>query len=118
MPIAVIPPSANIRVCTTKTTLVASTAVHGPTSTAATAPPIKWPLVPAPTGKLSIWAAKTKAATRPAIGAVRSSSSRRAPRSETPMAATATTPVAMEVGASKNPSGTCMAAPGQVARWG
>ena len=66
-------------------------AVHGPTRTAASAPPSRWPLVPAPTGKFSIWAAKTKVATSPASGAVRSSSSRRAPRraSPTPTAATA-----------------------------
>ena len=39
--------------------------------------------MPAPTGKFIIWPAKTKVATRPAIGAVRSSSSRRAPRRAT-----------------------------------
>ena len=55
---------------------------QGPTSTAARAPPRRWPLVPAPTGKLSICVAKMKVATRPASGAVRSSSSRRAPEGE------------------------------------
>jgi peroxiredoxin Q/BCP len=40
------------------------------------------PDVPAATGKLTIWPAKTKVATSPANGAVRSSSSRRAPRRE------------------------------------
>ena len=39
--------------------------VHGPTRTAASAPPSRWPLVPAPTGKFIIWAAKTNVATRP-----------------------------------------------------
>ena len=58
----------------------------GPTSTAASAPPSRWPLVPDPTGKLSIWVAKTNVATRPASGAVRSSSSRRAPRRASPIA--------------------------------
>ena len=85
-----------------------SSPVQGPTRTAASAPPSRWPLVPAPTGKLSIWVAKTNAATRPASGAVRSSSSRRAPRSATPTATAATAPVATEVGASRKPSGTCM----------
>ena len=85
-----------------------SSAVAGPTRTAASAPPSRWPLVPEPTGKLIIWVAKTNVATRPASGAVRSSSSRRALRraSRTPAAATA--PVASDVGASRKPSGTCM----------
>jgi peroxiredoxin Q/BCP len=47
--------------------------------------------------------------TRPAMGAaaVDSASSTRARRSETPTAAAAATPVAMEVVTSRNPSGTC-----------
>ena len=114
VPSAVTPPSAISSPCTTSTTARHSTAVQGPTSTAASAPPIRCPLVPAPTGKLIIWAANTKVATRPAIGAVRSSSSRRAPRSDTATAAAATTPVATEVGASRKPSGTCTSAPDQV----
>ena len=40
-------------------------AVAGPTSTAASAPPRRWPDVPAPTGKVTICAAKTNTATRP-----------------------------------------------------
>src|SRR6476660_7543632 len=107
VPSAVMPPSAISRACTTSTTDRHSTAVHGPTRTAASAPPIRCPLVPAPTGKLIIWAAKTKVATSPAAGAVRSSSSRRAPRREHATATTATAPVATEVGASRKPSGTC-----------
>ena len=83
VPSAVMPPSAMNSACTSSTTLMHSTPVHGPTSTAASAPPSRWPLVPAPTGKFIIWPAKTNVATRPAIGAVRSSSSRRAPRSAT-----------------------------------
>lgn len=60
------------------------------------------------TGKFSIWTAKMKAATRPASGAVRSSSSRRAPRRLTATAVAATAPAATETGALMNPSGTCM----------
>ena len=67
--------------------------------------------MPAPTGKFIIWPAKTKVATSPAIGAVRSSSSRRAPRSAKVTPAAATAPVATEVVASMKPSGTCMRAP-------
>src|SRR5918995_3058489 len=107
VPSAVMPPSAISRAWTASTTDRHSTAVHGPTRTAASAPPIRCPLVPAPTGKLIIWAAKTNVATRPAAGAVRSSSSRRAPRNDRATAVAATTPVATEVGASRNPSGTC-----------
>ena len=83
VPSAVSPPSAKSTAWTSRTTVMHSTAVHGPTRTAASAPPIRWPLVPAATGKLIICTAKTNAAVRPASGAVRSSSSRRAPRSAT-----------------------------------
>ena len=55
--------------------------------------------------------ANTNAATIPASGAVRSSSSRRAPRRQIATAPAATTPVATEVGALRNPSGTCTAWP-------
>ena len=108
VPRAVMPPSAKISACTKRTTLMHSAPVQGPTSTAARAPPSRWPLVPAPTGKLIICPANTNAATRPAIGAVRSSSSSRDFSRATPMPTAATTPVAIDVGASKNPLGTCM----------
>ena len=104
------PPSAMNSAWTSSTVLTHRTAVQGPTSTAASVPPRRCPLVPAPTGKLIIWPANTKVATRPAIGAVRSSSSLRAPRNASAMPPTAMTPVATEVGASRNPSGTCMSA--------
>jgi len=39
VPSAVTPPSAKSRHCTMNTVLMHSTAVHGPTSTAASAPP-------------------------------------------------------------------------------
>ena len=117
-PSAVSPPSANSTPCMSSTTETHSTPVYGPTSIAARAPPSRWPLVPAPTGKLSIWTAKMNAATRPASGAVRSApppvpepapaSSRRAPRRLTATAAAATTPAAADTGALMNPSGTCI----------
>ena len=57
-------------------------------------PPSRWPDVPAPTGKVTICAAKTNTATSPASGATRSSSSCRAERTTqrprtTPAATTA-----------------------------
>ena len=54
VPIAVTPPSAMNSAWTSSTTLTHSTAVHGPTRTAASAPPRRWPLVPAATGKFII----------------------------------------------------------------
>ena len=53
-PTAVNPPSANKKPCIINTTVSARVAAHGPTKTAAKAPPNKCPLVPAATGKLSI----------------------------------------------------------------
>src|SRR5690606_36283764 len=58
-PSALSPPSANTSACTTSTPVRHSDATHGPTSTAASAPPSRWPLVPLATGKLSICAANT-----------------------------------------------------------
>ena len=55
-------------------------------------------LVPPATGKFSICTAKMNAATRPAIGAVLSSSLRRALTSEIPTHATAAALVAIDVG--------------------
>ncbi len=108
VPSAVNPPSAKSSAWSRSTTDITSTAVHGPTSTAASAPPIRCPLVPAPTGKLTIWVAKMNVAVRPASGACFSSSSSRDFRSATATPAAAAAPVAIEVGASKNPSGTCI----------
>ncbi|CAM5374471.1 hypothetical protein STENM327S_04828 [Streptomyces tendae] len=85
-PSAVRPPSANRMPCMSRTTETHSTPVQGPTRIAASAPPSRWPLVLAATGKFSICTAKMNAATSPASGAVRSSSSRRAPRRLTAMA--------------------------------
>ncbi len=62
-----------------------------------------------PTGKLIICPAKTNAATSPAIGAVRSSSSgARLAQRDRDARGRDDRPVATEVGASRNPSGTCM----------
>ncbi|GAA1622963.1 hypothetical protein GCM10009733_019510 [Nonomuraea maheshkhaliensis] len=108
-PSAVSPPSAKNTPCTSRTTAMHSTPVYGPTSIAASAPPRRCPLVPAATGKLSICTAKMNAATRPAMGAVLSSSSRRAPRRQTATPAAATAPADTDVAALKKPSGTCTA---------
>src|SRR3954447_18186690 len=55
-----------------------SAPTHGPTRTTARVPPSRWPETPGSTWKLSICTAKMNAATRPAIGASRSSRSARA----------------------------------------
>ena len=83
-PIALNPPSANKNPCISRTTVRAKVAAHGPTSTAANAPPSKCPLVPAPTGKFNICTAKINTAVSPANGALLSSSSFLAPLRETP----------------------------------
>ncbi len=68
MPRAVSPPSAKMSACTTTTTVTTSSPSDGPSSTAARAPPRRWPDVPEATGKFTIWAAKTNAADTPARG--------------------------------------------------
>ena len=55
--------------------MTASDPSHGPTSTAANRPPSTWPEVPLATGKLSIWAANTNAATNPVSAACDSTAS-------------------------------------------
>ena len=74
------PPSANRSAWTRQHDRQAQQPIQGPTSTAARAPPIRWPLVPLATGKLSIWSTKTKAPTSPARGTSRSLSSEAALR--------------------------------------
>src|SRR5512144_526937 len=110
-PRAARPPSAKNRHWTMSTTATHNAPVNGPTSTAASVPPSRCPLVPAATGKFSICTANTKTATRPASGAPRSSSSWRAPLRHAATPAAATAPAATDTGASMNPSGTCTAAP-------
>ncbi len=107
VPSAVRPPSANSRPWTSSTVDITSTAVHGPTRAAASAPPSRCPLVPAPTGKFTICTANTKAAVRPASAGPVSRISRFARCRLKPTAPAAIRPVAMDVGASKKPSGTC-----------
>ena len=48
------PPSAKTRACRETTTVITKIATYGPTNIEANAPPIKWPLVPAATGKFII----------------------------------------------------------------
>ena len=90
-PSAVTPPSANASACTAITTAMTRHAIHGPSSTAASVAPRKCPLVPPATGKLSICAANTNAASTPSSGTRASSSSRSATRSPYATAAIATT---------------------------
>ena len=65
--------------------------------------------MPLATGKLSIWAANTKAATSPTTGMSRSSSVCDVRRRQYATPAMAIRPAANEVGPSKNPSGMCIA---------
>ncbi len=64
--------------------------------------------VPPATGKLSIWAAKTKAAEKPSRGILRGGRVRRASRRAKAQAGDGQTPVTRAVLASRNPSGMCM----------
>ena len=109
VPSAVTPPSANSSDCTTSTIATHSAPVYGPTRIAASAPPSRCPLTPGRIGKFTICTAKTNAATSPASGTVRSSSSVRARTTQKPTAARATTPNSSDVGALTMPSLMCMA---------
>lgn len=93
-PSAAIPPSANSTACTASTAATVRQPSHGPSSTAASAAPSRWPLVPCATGKLSICTAKMNAAVTPTSGRRRSSRSLGARRTEHPTTASETTVVA------------------------
>ena len=67
-PITSRPPSWKSSPCTAMTAVITKTAAQGPSTMAASAPPKKWPDVPPATGKLSICAAKMKAAITPISG--------------------------------------------------
>src|SRR4051812_22291734 len=108
-PSAVTPPSAKANACVATTTAITTQATHGPSSTAASVAPRKCPLVPPATGKFSICAAKTNAATTPSNGIRDSSSERSARRSPHPTAATAGTAAASATSPERNPSGMCIA---------
>ena len=69
------------------------TAAAGPSSTHTSTAPIRCPEVPAATGKLSIWAAKTNAAARPISGTRRDGNRRRTSRSAIAMPTPASTAV-------------------------
>ena len=105
------PPSANTTACTVNTTDTHNTAAHGPTSTAASTPPRRCPLVPPATGKFNICTAKMNAETSPHSGICRSWSVSDAFFRLTPTPAAATTAAPADVGASMNPSGMCTAPP-------
>ena len=63
--------------------------------------------MPPATGKLSIWTAKMKAATRPAIGACRSLRTSAVLRTQTVRAPTVAIPAPTETPVLMNPSGMC-----------
>ena len=90
------------------TQVIASTAALGPSNTAVSTPPMRWPDVPPATGKLIICAAKTKAEARPSSGIWRGSNEVRTCRKATPTPAAATPAESRAVRASRNPSGRCM----------
>ena len=104
-PSAEMPPSANANAWTAMTTAITSEASHGPSSTAASVAPRKWPLVPPAIGKLSICAAKMKAARTPSSGTRASSSSTFAIRRAYATAAIASAPQASATPPLRNPSG-------------
>ena len=110
VPSAVMPPSAMNSACTISTVLTHSTAVQGPTSTAASVPRagVRW-CRPRPGSSSSGRRRRRSRRGRPSgrYGRRVPCALRAAPARCPP---TATTPVAMEVGASRNPSGTCMSA--------
>ncbi len=90
------------------TTVTHNVPTHGPTSTAASTPPSRWPLVPLATGKFSICTANTKAAVSPASGICLSSIVSEAFLTQTLRPATATAPPASDVVPSMKPSGMCI----------
>jgi hypothetical protein len=80
----------------------------GPSVAANSAPPNRCPLVPAPSGKLTIWAANTNAPSTPIIGTCDSSRSFREERAARTTAGAATAHRPPHTGAARNPSGICI----------
>src|SRR5512143_3408609 len=107
-PSAVTPPSWKRRACTPSTAAIASSARHGPSSTAARVAPTRWPLVPGATGTLTSCAAKRNAATEPRIPDGTVSPSRLSARSAAARVPPATTHDAAATPGLKNPSGMCI----------
>ena len=110
-PRAYSPPSPNRKHCTSKTAAITTAPAQGPSTTAASTPPSRCPETPGPTGKLTIWAAKTNAAIIPISTVVRSRGARsiaRSPIASPPAPITAV--VAQTLGES-TASGMCMEDP-------
>ncbi len=80
-------------------------AAHGPTTTATSTPPRRCALVPAPSGKLNIWAANTNAVAAPRSGACRSFSWSRDRRAATARAVALSAAVPAMTGGLSRPSG-------------
>src|SRR5580704_3350203 len=102
------PPSPKTRHCITRTEVIAMTAADGPRSTAASAPPTRWPEVPPATGKLIICAEKTKAAVTPIRGTARDPKRARVLVAAAPTPATPSAAHETATGVERKPSGTCM----------
>src|SRR5581483_10348827 len=83
-------------------------AAAGPSTIARRAPPSRCPLVPGPTGKLIICAAKTNAPITPSKGMRRSCVSRCARRATQATVGALATSSAIHTGVLRNPSGICI----------
>jgi hypothetical protein len=107
-PSAETPPSANSRAWSRRTTEMTIAPTHGPSRIATSAPPSRWPEVPAATGKFSIWTTKMKAAASPASGIWRSERVVRTRCRTAPSPPAAVTPAPAEVARLMKPSGMCI----------
>ena len=104
-PITTRPPSWNTSAWTAITQAITSVAAHGPSRTAASTPPSRWPDVPPTTWKLNIWAAKMNAAVTPISGIARSSSVSLVLRTETASTTIVTSHIAPATGIVQEPVG-------------
>jgi hypothetical protein len=90
--------------------VITSATGAAPSVQASKAPPTRCPLVPTPTGKLIICAAKTKAPITPRSGMRASVDSRPARRTISPTAGMLTASSAAQTGVDRKLSGICMSA--------
>src|SRR5271157_2235382 len=109
-PRAVTPPSPKSRHWTISTAAMTTAPAHGPSSTADSTPPSRWPEIGSGnSGKLTIWAAKTKADIVPISTGVRSPSCVRSLQRQTARPPAPTRPVAEATAGDSTASGMCMA---------
>lgn len=107
-PSASTPPSWNTNAWMNRIAVITMEAAAGPSVIANKALPNKCPLVPTPTGKFTICAAKTNAPITPSNGSRDSSVSRCARRAIQPTAGTLTRFSDAQTGVDRYPSGICM----------